>query len=755
MRKVIAYTLTVALALSWVLLPGQAGYYAVQAQQATPVANRISPATVTAGGATFTVRIEGANFAQGARVLLDGVPLESSRANRKGKLLLAEIDSSVIANTGTHTIQAVNPGGAPTAPLTLTVVQPDSELQLRLQGNAVEEDIGQTLLVEARGDDFGPNTTVLIWGRTQAVTNVLNESRLTFEIPKKFTTEPGRIPIIVRRGEGRLSNLDVFFVVPAPARLSDISPASVEVDDEEFELRLTGENFKPDAKILIKKANGEITVLETTRQREGRLDATVPASFRSSPGQLIIRVEQDGVQSADEILTVSPDTEPFIFTVAPNKVRVGEDKETIDIVGANLGSKDVVLIDGEVATVKNESQGRITLVLRDEILASVGTHNIQVRDKDGNLSNIASFQVVPDVSVTTVAGADREGFNPDAECVSLEDARFRRPRRMAIGPDGRLYLTDQQNHVIRAIDFDTNQVCTIAGTGLPGYSDSGNAAGFEPTFSFPNGIAVDNDGVIYVTENGNNVIRRVVVNGDEVTVDTFAGTANAITDRGKQRRLNSTLVGLNGFRDGEARDSAFRLPDDIIIAPDGSFYVADPINHSIRHIIRNGNDVIVETIAGTGVPGFADGVTESARFNTPTALALSLDGNFLFVADTGNHRIRVVNLQTRRVETFAGSGRTTGDDGPAGQASFIRPIGLAMDSDGVLYVSEVGGSRIRRVDPDGNVTTLAGGSRIKFRDGTGARATFNELRGLAIDRQRGILYVADYENFRIRRIALR
>ncbi|HKG22731.1 MAG TPA: gluconolaconase, partial [Blastocatellia bacterium] len=129
--------------------------------------------------------------------------------------------------------------------------------------------------------------------------------------------------------------------------------------------------------------------------------------------------------------------------------------------------------------------------------------------------------------------------------------------------------------------------------------------------------------------------------------------------------------------------------------------------------------------------------------------------NSLYVADTANNRIRVVNLLTRRVETLAGSGRINGDDGPAGQASFIRPVGLALDLDGTLYVVEVTGARIRRIDTEGNVTTLAGGSSTKFRDGSGVRATFNDPRGIVIDRLHGILYVADYENFRIRKIALR
>ena len=164
---------------------------------------------------------------------------------------------------------------------------------------------------------------------------------------------------------------------------------------------------------------------------------------------------------------------------------------------------------------------------------------------------------------------------------------------------------------------------------------------------------------------------------------------------------------------------------------------------------------MVETIAGNGVPGFADGDGDKARFRTPTGLALSLDERFLFVADLNNARIRRVDLQTRRVETYAGSGLLGNADGPPGEATFSQPIGLAVDSDGTLYVSDFAGNRIRRIDTEGNVSTVAGDQKTKFRDGPGITATFNLPRGIALDRQRGILYVADTENQRVRAIALR
>jgi sugar lactone lactonase YvrE len=390
------------------------------------------------------------------------------------------------------------------------------------------------------------------------------------------------------------------------------------------------------------------------------------------------------------------------------------------------------------------------VIIPSDLTESVGSHTVQVFDKDGVPTDTVSFSVVPDVTVNTVAGDNRDGFNEEV-CVGPADALFRRPRRLALGTDGLLYITDNQNHAIRTLNPATGQVCTVAGTGQEGYNDSGNERGFPPTFSFPNGLALDSSGTIYVTENGNGVVRRIRRSGAVITVDTFAGLFQEIGDRARQKRLNSTRIGQDGYRDDALLASGFRLPDDILVAPGGAIYIADAGNHAIRRINLDGS---VETIAGNGVPGFADGIASNARFNTPTALALSADGSFLFVADTSNRRVRKVDLVSKVVSTFAGNGISGSDDGPAHVANFTQPIGLAFDSDGTLYVSDVGSHSIRRIDPDGNVNAFAGGGSSKFRDGTGVDAKFNSPRGLAIDTQRRILFVADTENFRIRSIAL-
>ena len=741
MRKAVAYWLAAVLTLSWIFLPGITKQMTVSAQQAAPELRRVRPDIISAGSPTFTVRLEGKSFESGAKVVLDGVALSSSRVSKKGKLLLAEVDASVVATPGTHTVAAMNPDGTTSTALTFSVVAPDPTLSIRLPFTSAQEDSGVVFLPFVTGEGLDNLDKVFVWGKSTEF-EVNSDSRIQIQIPGGFVNEPARIPITVRDKDGNYSNTEIFFIVPRPARLSGLDPDSIDVGTEDFLLRVSGD-FKEGAVIVV---NG--TPLPTT-MRKGRLEATVPASLRSQPAQLVVRIEQDGIQSSDAVLTVTPTDEAFIFTIAPSVVRQGEGRVTIDIVGANFDGRTKAFIDGQEVNVRGFTRRRLTVATPSGLTDSLGTHTIQVTDRDGNTTRTVTFEVVPDVTVSTLAGDNRDGFNTQS-CVSVDEALFRRPRRLALGPDGLLYVTDQQNHSIRTINFATGQVCTVAGTGEEGYKDSGDDS-TAPVFSFPNGIAVDGGGTIYVTENGNNVVRRIRNSGGTALVDTFAGTFSLITDRDRQRRRNSTRIGIAGFRDGTLLNASFRLPDDIVIASDGTIYIADAGNHTIRRIVGNK----VESFAGNGVAGFADGSLENARFDTPTGIAVSPDGRFIFVADTRNNRVRRIDVLNRRVDTLAGSGEFGAQDGPGSEATFDQPIGLALDFDGTLYVSEVFGNAIRRIDPSGNVSTLAGDGLARFRDGLGVNARFDSPRGLAIDIQRRILYVADTENFRIRKIELR
>lgn len=742
MRKVVTYSLA-ALVAACIFVPSVCKRLTVEAQDAAPTIRRLRPGVITTGTRTFTIRLDGNGFAEGANILFDGAPLASPRNSSKRRVLLAEVDASLIAAPGTHSIQAMNPDGTTSEAETLTVQDQDPNLVIRLDGNAAQEDSGFVFLPTLLTDSFNDESDVLVWGRPVATTVTIGG--VDIAIPTELVNDPAEIPITLRDKDGNISNTELFFVVPLPAEITGTDPDTLEVGTEDVPLIVMG-NFKPGAVVVINDMP-----LPTTMGKNGRLETVIPASLLGAPTQLVVRVEQDGIQSQDRIIPVTPADGPFIFTIAPVVVRQGERKPSVQLVGGNFKGGVTALLDGQEATIRGFTHRLMTVAIPDDL--SVGPHTIQLIDADGNQSSSFTFVVAPDVTVTTFVGTGKGGF--DLGCVSGDEATFLRPRRMTFGPDGLLYITDQQNHAIRTVNVTTRETCTLAGVGEEGYHDSGNALGKPPTFSFPSGVAVASDGTVYVTENGNCVVRRIQKSGAGITVDTFAGTFTELTDKDRQTRLNSTRVGLASYRNDVLLDSAFRLPDDILIAPDGRIYIADAGNHAIRRISQSGGQSVVETIAGNGVPGFADGGATNSRFNTPTALALSADGNFLFVADTNNNRVRRIDLANKRVTTFAGGGAGLTEDGPGGEAALFQPIGLALDSTGILYVSEFGASDIRRIDPAANVTTVAGGGGLKLRDGSGIFSRFNQPRGLAIDKQQGILYIADYENFVIRAIAVR
>lgn len=204
--------------------------------------------------------------------------------------------------------------------------------------------------------------------------------------------------------------------------------------------------------------------------------------------------------------------------------------------------------------------------------------------------------------------------------------------------------------------------------------------------------------------------------------------------------------GVRGARDGAGAHARFDDPWGIVVMRDGTRYVADAgDNNRIRRIAPDG---MVSTLAG-GIEGFADGTGSAAAFNTPSALARDLDDN-LYVADTGNHAIRRITPQGV-VTTIAGTGEPGYRDGPGAQAQFNGPVGVAVDGRGRIVVADTYNDRIRVIDRDGQVTTLAGGDVPGFQDGTGAQARFDTPTAVAVDAV-GIVWVADLRNDAIRRI---
>ena len=230
------------------------------------------------------------------------------------------------------------------------------------------------------------------------------------------------------------------------------------------------------------------------------------------------------------------------------------------------------------------------------------------------------------------------------------------------------------------------------------------------------------------------VVRRLI--GPRLTV--FGWTARLTLLAGD---------GVAGFRNGPAAQARFADPYGVAVSASGRVYVADAgDNNRIRVIAPDG---IVSTLAGSD-EGFADGAGSAARFNTPSGLALDTAGN-LYVADTGNHAIRKLTPQGV-VSTIAGNGIAGFRDGPAAQAQFNGPVGVAVDKQGQVYVADTYNDRIRLIGTDGMVSTLAGGGQPGFLDGQAADARFDTPCALAVDAQ-GNVWIADLRNHAIRKLA--
>ncbi len=328
--------------------------------------------------------------------------------------------------------------------------------------------------------------------------------------------------------------------------------------------------------------------------------------------------------------------------------------------------------------------------------------------------------------VTTFAGsAGLQGGTNDTGSL----ARFASPLGITRDASNVLYVTDSTGQTLRKITT-AGVVSTLAGA--HGLSGSTNDTGALARFSAPSGAVVDSTGALFVTDAANGTIRKVTSGG---AVTTFAGTAGA------QGSVNGTGAGAMFYKPvGLARDASNTL------------YVADPVAHVIRKITSTG---ATTTLAGyPATVGAANDTGSLASFRDPSAMVADGAGN-LFIADTGNHSIRKVT-PAGVVTTFAGTALISGaTNGTGADARFNGPRGLAIDGSGTLYVADTGNHAIRMITSAGVVTTLAGSAgTVGSTDATGALARFRGPAALAVDSAGSTLYVADTGNYTLRKITV-
>jgi hypothetical protein len=285
-------------------------------------------------------------------------------------------------------------------------------------------------------------------------------------------------------------------------------------------------------------------------------------------------------------------------------------------------------------------------------------------------------------------------------------------------------------------------ITTLAGNGMGGFSGDGGQAK-NARLCAPSGTAVDGSGNVFIADSANNRVRKVAPGG---VITTYAGSGN--NNCGGNNGGGCQRSGDNG----QATQAKLCLPTGLALDSSGNLYIADSGNNVVRKVTPGG---VITTFAGTGAWGSSGdgGPATSAKFAIPTGLAVDNSQHRVYIADTGNSKVRAVNSGV--ISTFAGTGSAgySGDGNKAVLAKLSYPTGLGVDPLGNVYVSDTGNHRVRCVIPKGDIVTYAGTGTAGF-SGDGGPATqamiHSPTGAVATDGQN--VYFSDTGNNRVRKV---
>lgn len=395
--------------------------------------------------------------------------------------------------------------------------------------------------------------------------------------------------------------------------------------------------------------------------------------------------------------------------------------------------------NGEVAI--NELLQGVNIALGTQPVDACAMFDVAAADGQVSIAELltavhASLEGCPAPTITTIAGTGIAGINEDG--LPPLESHLYLPQDVTIGPDGRVYIVDWNNHRVRRISGGV--VETIAGTGELGEARDGVA--IYTQFNHPTNVAFDHEGRLIIAAWHNSLVKRL----DFATgyVENLAGTG-------------ARAFGGDG---GPGNDARLDLPSSVVVDSNGNIIISDQANYRLRILEPNG---IINTYAGTGTPGGAGdgGPALAAQLNgpkgqsAPPASRIAIDArNRVYIADTGNHRIRMID-EAGTISTIAGTGARgySGDGGPAIEATFDTPSDIAVAANGTLYIADTMNNVVRVVKPNGIVETFAGtGARGFSGDGgPAAAARLDRPYGVGLA-PNGAVYIADTHNQRIREV---